>query len=183
MINKRNIDNSESELTSRILAGDVDAENELCKKYRAKILYIIKRKNISFINDEDMTQDVLHDVLLQCRKNKINNLPGFIWKICYNKSIDRIRKNKKEDIINIDDDTSIKDPSTNPLGFIISAEEQQILIKAFEKLSTREKTILELKFFENLNSREIGVRLRLTEINVRKIVQRALEKLRKIFKV
>ena len=180
MKHKKN-DNAIAELASRILSGDVDAENELCKKYRTKILYIIKRKNISFINDEDMTQDVLHDVLLQCRKNKINNLPGFIWKICFNKSIDCIRNNKKEDIINIDDDTSIKDPSTNPLGLIISAEEQQILIKSFDKLSTREKTILELKYFKDLSGREIGVRLGMTETNVRKIVQRAIEKLRKIF--
>jgi RNA polymerase sigma-70 factor (ECF subfamily) len=161
----------------------MDAENELCKKYRAKILYIIQRKNISFINEEDMTQDVLQDVLLQCRKNKINNLPAFIWKICYNKCIDCIRKNKKEEFINIDQDTSIKDPSANPLGLIITAEEQQILIKAFEKLSLREKTILELKYFKDLNSKEIGVRLRLTETNVRKIVQRTIEKLRKISKV
>ena len=61
---ENDIDNAVSELAGRILSGDLEAENEFCEKYRAKILLIIKRKNISFINDEDMTQDVLHDVLL-----------------------------------------------------------------------------------------------------------------------
>ena len=164
--------------------GDVDAENELCKKYRTKILYIIRRKNIRIINDKDLTQDVLLDVLLQCRKNKINNLPGFIWKICSNKCNECLRKDKnKIDFIPINQDTSIKDPSANPLSLIISAEEQQILEKAIEMLSDREKAVLNLKFFEELSSKIIGSRLGLGETNVRKIVQRGLKKLRKIFKV
>jgi DNA-directed RNA polymerase specialized sigma subunit len=42
---------------------------------------------------------------------------------------------------------------------------------------------LNLKFFEELSSKQIGVRLGLTETNVRKISQRSIENLRKILEL
>ncbi len=178
--NNNNIDNASSELAVRIFSGDSKAENELCVKYKAKVFYIIRRKNISCIDEKDLSQDILHDVLLQCRKKKINNLPAFIRKICHNKCIDLIRKNKNAEFIEINENTTIKDPTSNPLKTILTTEEQQLIIKAFAKLPERERRILDLKFNNEWTSKQIGGHLGLKEENVRKISQRALKKLRKI---
>jgi len=175
MKNKENRDTDISDLADRILAGDTNAETELYNKFSKGIFYIIKRKDIPTTDADELTQDVLNNLILRCRQIRITNPTAYIIKICKNKCFDYFHKNK-ENFIRMD--TSIEDPSANPLSLVISDEELQILQKEIQKLSAREKIILHSKFFEDLSSNEIGARSGLKEANVRKIMQRALRKLK-----
>jgi RNA polymerase sigma factor (sigma-70 family) len=59
---------------------------------------------------------------------------------------------------------------------VVSAERIKALLDAVAKLSLQEKTVAEMSFFEDVETKEIARRLRLRESTVRNILMRARRK-------
>ncbi|MBU9723807.1 MULTISPECIES: RNA polymerase sigma factor SigB [Bacillaceae] len=62
-------------------------------------------------------------------------------------------------------------------------DQQLLLEKAFDVLSTREKQILELTYYDNLSQKEAGDKLGISQMHVSRLQRRALQKLRDSIRV
>lgn len=81
----------------------------------------------------------------------------------------------------------------NPLTLfdLVGAEDESfekidkklLLEKIFQVLSSREKEILELIFFENLSQKQVGDRLGISQMHVSRLQRRALKKLRQTIRM
>ena len=67
-----------------------------------------------------------------------------------------------------------------PEAQALSQEDNRELFAALDKLNERERRIIELKFFSELDTRTIAEVLNMTESNVRTTLHRTLAKLKKI---
>jgi RNA polymerase sigma-B factor len=80
------------------------------------------------------------------------------------------------------------DDSHSVLGDYVGKEDEAIaamesndrIQDALSRLSPRERAIIELRFFENLSQIEVAKRLRISQMHVSRIQQRALAKLREV---
>ncbi|MCH5585389.1 RNA polymerase sigma factor SigB [Shimazuella sp. AN120528] len=62
-------------------------------------------------------------------------------------------------------------------------DKQLLLEKIFQSLSSREREILELIFFENLSQKQVGDRLGISQMHVSRLQRRALKKLRQTIRM
>lgn len=62
-------------------------------------------------------------------------------------------------------------------------DKQLLLEKIFQVLSSREREILELIFFENLSQKQVGDRLGISQMHVSRLQRRALKKLRQTIRM
>lgn len=62
-------------------------------------------------------------------------------------------------------------------------DKKLLLEKIFQVLSTREREILELIFFENLSQKQVGDRLGISQMHVSRLQRRALKKLRQTIRM
>ncbi|WP_416148593.1 RNA polymerase sigma factor SigB [Salipaludibacillus sp. HK11] len=62
-------------------------------------------------------------------------------------------------------------------------DQQLLLEKAFTVLTTREKQILQLTYFENLSQKETGEKLEISQMHVSRLQRRALQKLRESIRI
>ena len=67
-----------------------------------------------------------------------------------------------------------------PEAQTLAQESNNELLTALDKLNDRERRIIELKFWSDLDTRSIAAVLSMTESNVRVILHRSLGKLKKI---
>jgi RNA polymerase sigma-B factor len=62
-------------------------------------------------------------------------------------------------------------------------DKKLLLEKIFQVLSSREREILELIFFENLSQKQVGDRLGISQMHVSRLQRRALKKLRQTIRM
>jgi len=165
-------------LAKMILNGNRTAENELCVKYGQKLLYFIHRKGVPPDQAKDLSQDILIAVIQKARQEEIKNIHAYIMAIYRNKLKKFFEKKNKYRPDEINDDTIIIDDIEPYINQIISREESDNILRVVSNLSDEERTIIELKFKGELNSREIAGRLGLNAGTVRKKLERLLCKLR-----
>ncbi|MBT4288498.1 MAG: sigma-70 family RNA polymerase sigma factor, partial [Deltaproteobacteria bacterium] len=71
---------------------------------------------------------------------------------------------------------------TDPVEQLLGQESKELLIKAIDKLPEKEKMVLSLYYNEDLNLKEIGAVLGLTESRVSQIRTKAIGMLRSYMK-
>ena len=77
-------------------------------------------------------------------------------------------------------ETLADDTTIDPNAVLTSDEESEQLRKAIGTLPVKERTVLALYFYEELNLREIAEVLMLTESRISQIRSRALQRLKKL---
>lgn len=78
---------------------------------------------------------------------------------------------------------TISDPEEeNPVDTLLGSEAKEILLEALEKLPEKEKMVLSLYYVEDLNLKEIGAVLDITESRVSQLRTKAIAMLRSIMK-
>ena len=105
----------------------------------------------------------------------------WIFRIASNAIIDHTRKSSKDNETEWDD---VFDPAApeykEPEAQTLKKEGNQELLAALDQLTKREKRIVELKYFSELDNHAITEILEMSESNVRVILHRTLAKLKKI---
>lgn len=156
---------------------------EVYNSYYKKIyFYLLKKINNSF-EAEDLTQEIF----VKCYRYYESYDPDvaavstWIYTIMNNHLKNYYRDRKQH--ISLDQEDSL--PPLKSEEYLEEAcileEEKKIVLCAIDELSEREQIIIKKTYFEQKNSKEIARMLGITSSNVRVILTRAKEKIKKYF--
>ncbi|MDR5586792.1 MULTISPECIES: sigma-70 family RNA polymerase sigma factor [Clostridium] len=162
-------------LVKMAMKGDSEAFTSLIKEnktYLYKIAY-------SYVKNEQIALDILQEstykAFINIKKLKKESVfKTWITKIVINECINTIRKNAKITYLN-DNDILIKKE-------FISTEEKLDLYEAIDKLRNNYKTVIILKYFNDLSLRDISYIMEIPENTVKSHLKRAKNDLSKILK-
>lgn len=134
---------------------------------------------------EDFTGEVFARLWKNWKKFKPDFSQAFLYRTAKNILIDYWRKNKNRKDLSLE--TTVEagiEPSYDEdmIGKIQRSSEIKNLHEAIAKLPENLKEIVILRFIEDLPAREVGVILKVSEVNVRVLQYRALKKLKEILK-
>jgi RNA polymerase sigma-70 factor (ECF subfamily) len=160
------------DLVKKAIKGDNDSFNALIQSRRESIYKVA----YSYVNNSEDTLDIMQEVIYNALVS-IKNLKSpeyfntWLTRITINCSINYLRKAKK--VISIDD-KHLKDMA------ILSSNTEEVidLHEALKNLDTKYKTIVTLKYFEDLTLKDISDILKLPLSTVKSHLYRGLEKLK-----
>ena len=162
-------------------AKDTKAFGELYEKYFDRIFNFIYRQ----IDDEDITGDLCSQTFLNALKNahkfEYRGLPVSAWlyRIASNEVNKHYRKIKRDKVFSIEE-VRVKELVERTE----EAWDEELTNKALEYLKdlpTDMLEVLELRFFEDKDFKEIAFILDITESGAKMRTYRALDRLRKLF--
>ncbi len=160
------------ELIKKAIKGDNDSFDTLIQSRRENIYKVA----YSYVNNTEDALDIIQEVIYKALVSmKTLNEPEYFntWltRITINCSINYLNKSKKVIFL---DETHIKN-MTSRWG---NTEEIMDLHEALKNLDTKYKTILILKYFEDLTLKDISNILKLPLSTVKSQLYRGLEKLK-----
>ena len=131
--------------------------------------------------------DVVSVTFMKMTENLANYNPGkaafstWLFRIASNSLIDHTRRRGKTEETELDDSFEPSAPENEePEVLITKSETSRELLSALNNLNERERRIVELKFWGDLDSSSIADVLSMSEGNVRVVLHRALGKLKNI---
>ena len=154
-----------------------DKFEEIYDLYKYTMLYVAK----SIVRDQLLAEDIVHDSFLKIIEilDKINDIScsktkSLIVTIVRNKSIDYIRKIKKESNIALDEvEFSLQDDEPIPLDKLINEEGYNKLLEYIDELDEKYRSVIELKYIHGYSEKEISKILDITEKNANIRIYRA----------
>ncbi|MBK7636447.1 MAG: RNA polymerase sigma factor [Saprospiraceae bacterium] len=172
----------EEALEQYLLSQNVNYFNLLYDRYTDKVY----AKCISMLRDqelaEDATQEIFVKILLSLSKfNGKSKFSTWLYSITYNYCIDQIRKVKKENTVTVNDFSRIDQIDDDMYDSEIKETNVFRLKEVMERLSAEDKSILMMKYQDDLSIRDICNILDKTESAVKMKILRAKEKFLKIY--
>ena len=176
-------------LVTRAQAGDDTAFTKLYQA-TAEAQYF---SAISILKEPALAEDSIQTVYLQVYKN-IGRLTipehflAWLTRITYNTSLNLL-KNKRRAITELNENdeedlTVLPDPhpDVNPLGSTIQQEDRDFLLSLLNELSMEHRTILVMRYYQELKVREIAEIMGLSEGTVKSRIHYGLKRLRENLK-
>ncbi|TND03204.1 MAG: RNA polymerase sigma-70 factor, ECF subfamily [Bacteroidetes bacterium] len=180
-------------LVQRALSmGDQKAYAELVARYRESVFYML----LKMVNNKDDAEDLTIEAFGKAFKRLHQYTPNFafstwLFKIATNNCVDFLRK-KRKDTLSIDrtfeDDEGgemmmdIRSDMPDPEENVMKKQKLLMLRDIVDKLKPRYRTLIELRYFEELSYEEISQRLELPLGTVKAQLFRAREFLYQIMK-
>lgn len=151
------------------------------KKEKQVKTYIVENKEAlyrfaySYVKNEDDALDIVHDAICKSLANinalkDINNIKPWIYKIVSNCTIDYIRKNRK--YTELTDDLQ----EQNAIGY--DTYEDIDLQEALDKLPEKYRTVIILRYFEDMKIGDIAQVLNENENTIKTRLYNGLSKLK-----
>ncbi len=152
---------------------------ELYERYSSKVY----RKCLSFVKDQAKAEDFTHDIFLKLifklgSYNENARFSTWLYSITYNYCMDQLRINKKRAEVYADENLEVPDDTDLNTMFDEPDVETKRLKRAMEGLSAEEKSILMMKYQDDLSIREISDVFKITESATKMRLLRSREKLR-----
>lgn len=160
---------------------NIDYFSCLFDKYEPKLLRYIKR--ITLV-DDDLAQDILQEAFIKIWINLKNfnpnmKLSSWIYRIVHNETVSFWRKNKsygKDNKVTLDDSLFIDFPIDDMSSVESIEQKNKLTHEVLELLPLKYKSILVLKFMENMSYQEISDVLKIPEGTVAVRINRAKKK-------
>ena len=173
---------SDYDLVKRILLGEKELFEILLRRCNQTLYRAIR----SYIQYEDDIEDVMQDTYLNAyqKLNQFNGNSAFsTWliRIGVNEALQRIRKNKRNQIISINDQNIMLDKinqltdshQMNPEKQVEHYETRVLVEKAIDQLPPKYRAIYVLREVEGMENAEIAACLNLSDSNVKVRLHRA----------
>ena len=134
------------------------------------------RLAFSYVKNKENALDIIQDSIMKALRSihsleQINYLKTWFYRILINTAIDFINKNKR--VISVEDDV---------LDFHLPTQEMHVrdidLFEAIDHLSGRDKTVIILRYFEDMKIEDIALMLGEKTNTVKTRLYAALRKLR-----
>lgn len=153
---------------------------QLYERYADKVY----RKSLSFVKDSAKAEDFTHDIFIKLivklgTFKEDARFSTWLYSITYNYCMDQLRVAKKRGEIYSDEELEMADSVDLNTVFDDGDVEVKRLNKAMDYLSADEKSILMMKYQDDLSIRDIADIFRVTESAVKMRLLRSREKLRK----
>ncbi len=156
----------------------------LYSRYSSKIF----GKCISILKDEekaeDATQEIFVKILLNLSKfSGKSKFSTWIYSITYNYCIDSIRKRKKDKSVLVEDLANQHDTADDGLEdqFLLELNVKRLKI-ILDKIPVTDKSILLMKYQDELSIKEISEVLVKSESAIKMKIKRAKQKFKKVYK-
>jgi len=179
MANGESVLMSDDALVDEILSGSTLAFGVLMKRYER----LVYRIAFNHAKNPDCAMDITQNVFLKAHKNLTSYSGAGVFKawllrITYNESISWFRQNKNERVT--EELTPVNAPVLHAVQIdeIARQEYKDIILSALNKLSSKQRLAVSLRYFEEFSLREIAAVLDSTEGAVKSILFRSLKKLR-----
>ena len=179
--NIKTINLNEHELIVKSINSDYDSFANLMKLHKRHLYQMAYIHTL----DKDMSLDIIQETTIVEFKN-IKSLKEplafkkWITRILVNITINELKKRKK--VIHIDNYDVINNNDIFINNKSINIDEKLDLYNAVDLLKNNYKTIIIMKYFNDLTIKEIGYTLNLSENTVKTNLKRATEALFKILK-
>lgn len=169
----------------RILQGETNLFAVLVDRYKDMIFTL----SLKMVKNREEAEEAAQDTFIKVY-NSLNKFKGdskfstWIYKISYNNCLDRLKKNKKEDLnISIDEFSShLVKTMDNALSALEDKERKQAIQNCLNLLPREENFLLTLFYFEDQNLEEIGKIMNINANNVKVKLFRSRQKLATILK-
>ena len=180
---------TDSELIKLILQGDKEKFRMLVEQYQQMVF----RTCMGFLHDKDDADDLTQDIFIQAYQS-LHSFKGdaafstWIYRIAVNASLNRVRKNSRNPILNRLDslfgsgkEKEISLPvfdTENPESILIRQEHSKWVQNALDSLPENQRTAIVLSKYDDLSQKEIAEIMKTTEGAVEALIQRAKTNLR-----
>lgn len=165
--------------------GDRAAYESIYKEHVTFLLHY----GYKIATDSDLVQDAVHDLFVELWKNRssigqTDNIRAYLTVSIRRKVIKAIQTKQKSS-----SDIAVEDvPFTAELAIddiIIAGEEddekKRQLKSAMAQLSDRQREVLYMKYYAQMNNDDISAALGINNQSVRNLVYRSIEQLKKVF--
>jgi len=169
----------------KILQGETNAFAVLIDRYKDMIFTLSLKMVKNREEAEEAAQDTFIKVFNSLSKFKGDSkFSTWIYKISYNTCLDRLKKNKKEDLnISIDEFSShLIKTMDNALSALEDKERKQAIQNCLNLLPNEDNFLLTLFYFEDQNLEEIGKIMNINANNVKVKLFRSRQKLATVLK-
>ncbi|MFH6998002.1 RNA polymerase sigma factor [Flavobacterium sp. FlaQc-57] len=176
---------SDQHYIDKILQGETTAFAVLVDRYKDMIFTLALKMIKNREESEEVAQDTFIKIFNSLSKFKGDSkFSTWIYKIAYNTCLDRLKKNKKEDLnISIDEFSAhLIKTMDNALSALEDKERKQAIQNCLNLLPSEENFLLTLFYFEDQNLEEIGKIMSITANNVKIKLFRSRQKLAVILK-
>lgn len=172
--------NEYKDLTKQIYKDD-KAFEKLYDSYFTKLFnYLLPKVNYNKHIAEDLASTAFEKAFSNRQRFKWQGVSFISWihKIAGNVLIDYYRKSSTKLDKPLEHD-NIEDNTNNIEASVIAEDLNSNIRKIINQLGSKEREIINLKFYEGYTNKQIAAELNLTETNVGTILYRAISKLRK----
>lgn len=182
------VDYLESRLVNLVLKGDQRAFAELVELYKDKIFHLTYRMLNNRHEAEDMVQETFLRVYRNLEKYDHNQkFSTWIYRIATNLCIDRLRRRKPtysldaelNDQEGSDGYAMLPSDERTPEGETLLLETQTIIRDAIATLPPKYKTVMVLRYLQDMSLQEISEVVDLPVTTIKTRVHRGREYLRK----
>ena len=170
---------SDEALVEEINSGSTLAFGLLMKRYE-KLVYRIA---FNYAKNPECAMDVTQNVFLKAHRNMSSYsgsglFKAWLLRITYNESISWFRQQRVERLT--EELTQVNEPVLHAVQVdeVARTEYRDILLSGLEKLSSKQRLAVVLRYFEDFSLREIATVLNSSEGAVKSVLFRSLEKLR-----
>lgn len=177
-------------LVGQAVAGDEQALEVLVRRYQSALLHYIQK----ILKDEEQANDVLQAVLLQFYLSlptllRDVSLRPWLFQVARNRCLDELRRRRTRPALRFselsgDDEQvlteAIQDTHPLPEEIIEQGEMRAALQQAIGKLPPTLRSIVDLRFFEELTFTEIAHTLKLPTSTTKTYCYRSMERLRSV---
>jgi len=176
------------ELMARVQTGDLDAYQELIRRYQKKVFRVI---NSYHRNPED-AMEVLQDTFLKVYNSRRtwerrSSFSGWLYRIAINASIDRHRRAAKVKAASLDEIMESPSHSSatlrsdhSPLSRLRQEERRRMLEDAVRRLPERQREVISLRYFGEMQLEEIARALSLPLGTVKSNLHKAVLSLKEM---
>jgi RNA polymerase sigma-70 factor (ECF subfamily) len=178
----------EARLARLALKGDQSAFAEIVDLYQDKLYHMANR----MLNNRHEAEDVVQDTFLRVYKNldrydETMKFSTWIYRIATNLCIDRLRKRKPgfsldaetSDHEGLDGYSMLPSDERTPESETLLSETRQLIRGAIDTLPAKYKSVMVLRYLEDLSLQEVGDILGMPVTTVKTRVHRGREFLRK----
>lgn len=165
-------------LVVQLREGRAEAGNLLDQLYRARL----SRFSLGYLGNVEEAEDTVQDVFYRVLNSPAvpNNFRAWIYEICRNRCLDRLRaKNRRLDDRSLPTTSYFADHLTGHLTRLVKGEQRAHLWQRLAALPADQREVLLLRYTEGLSRSEISVVLGVPENLVKHRIYNGLEKLRK----
>ncbi|MGB1205048.1 MAG: RNA polymerase sigma factor [Chitinophagales bacterium] len=180
---KKNKNLTDEQVIERIIASQDPAMVEILYQRYAPKVY---RKCISFVKEDDIAENLTHDIFIKVYLNlasfkRRSKFSTWLYSITYNFCIDYLRKSKKQQVYNLEDQKEVAGHADIDSLEELKGIELKRLKQLLEMVKPEEKMILLMKYREEMSIKEIQEVFQISESAVKMRIKRAKEKVRHLY--
>lgn len=175
-------------LMTRVQQSDMSAYQELVRLYQKKVFRVIS----AYHRDREDAMEVLQDTFLKVYTarhtwERRSSFAGWLYRIAVNASIDRHRRMGKDRVFSLEELIETEEHASatlrsdeTPVDRVRQGEKRQLLEAAVRRLPERQRAVIALRYFAEMQLEEIAEVLGCPVGTVKSNLHKAVQRLREI---